>query len=485
MSVTGKKIFSDSSLLVGAEVARKIIRFSLVIIAARLLGDDGFGKFSFALAFTKLFLILADCGIHQLLVRELARGKVNVKKYVGNAFFIKIILCIITCISIYIIVNLTDKSRDVLLAVYILTLSQVFDSFSLLFRSVFQAYQKMKYDAWSTVITAALSTIFGIVVLLAGGGFIELAIMYSLASLINLFYCIAIMTKKFFPLKVRVDFNIIKYLLKEGLPFGVLLIFATIYTLIDTVMLSFMTGDDVVGWYKAAYQFVFCMMLIPMGTMKAVFPVLSKYYNKSLDDFKHLYKKLIKFLFIIGFSSAFILYIFSEDLILLVYGDQYLNGADALRILVWSTALIYLTTVMTHSTRASNRQRFTSVIVASGAVLNIILNFILIPRYQIIGAAYATLITEAVIFISHYFYLSSYLLRPPLIKSAGKIILINAVMIGVVLILNQWNFFILFFLSIVVNFGMILLVRYFSKNEINFILKIFKLKGGNKKLNER
>ncbi|MFO7889397.1 MAG: flippase [bacterium] len=468
-----QKIITNTSFLFGAEIYRRFIRFALVIFAARLLGDEGYGIFAFAIAFVKLFLIFTDAGVHQLLIRELARNRKLVKKYIGNAILIKIVLCVVTSFAIIIIINFSNKSSDVVYTVYFLTLNQLFISFSLIFESIFLARQKMKYVAFSNVISATSVTLFGVGVLLAGGNYLELAMMYAVAGFLKLLYCIFVTSRHFTKIRIEYDFKVIKYILKEGIPIGVNLIFTTIYTLVDQVMLSFMYNDEMVGWYRAAYQFVFTMVLIPEQLLKAAFPVLSKYYVKSIDDLKDLFNRLLKFLILTAVSLSTFVFLFSEDLIRFVYGKEYINGVKALQILVWSTALIFVTLIFTNTTRATNRQRFTAKIVMIGAVLNVVLNFIFIPKYGITGAALSTLITEMFIWITHYIFISGYIMRPPVLRYLPKVLIINAIMVLFVLIFRELNFFILFFMSIFINLIMMFLLNYFTKNELNFFRNLF------------
>jgi len=87
-----RRILSNSMVLMGAEIFRKILRMVLVITAARILGRELYGGFSWAMGFTLLFWILADMGIHQLIIREIARRPEDVKKYLSNALAIKLLL---------------------------------------------------------------------------------------------------------------------------------------------------------------------------------------------------------------------------------------------------------------------------------------------------------------------------------------------------------------------------------------------------------
>ncbi len=461
-------------MLMGAEIVSKAIRIALVVFSARLLGDANYGKFTFALAFTTLFLILSDMGIHQLLVREIARKPDRVKAYLGNAFVIKFFLSALYFLLIVGIIILTNKPPEVVVAVCLLAVYQILVSFSLTLKSVFQAFQQMRYEAISTVLQSVLGTVMGITVLLLGGNFLALACMYLLGSVFTLVYCLVIAGRNFTSLSLEIDFPLIKFLFREGLPFGILFFFAMMYTYVSSVILSFMVNDEAVGWYNAAYRLVFALMFIPMGTMKAVFPVLSKYYKESMADFTRLFEKTFKVMFFIGFSLASLISLISDKIVLLLYGEEYINAAGALRILVWSTALIFVTTVMTHTTRSADRQRFTAKAVGFSAFLNLALNFILIPKYSYIGAALATLVTEGSTFLLHLVYLSTKLVKPPILKLAPKILAINLVMGIYVVFFMKVHIFLLVPTAVMVNFIMVVVTQYFSKEEFAFLKEVIR-----------
>lgn len=465
MTALAKKIVTNSSMLMGAEIFSRFIRIALVIVSARLLGDENYGKFSFAMAFTTLFLIIADMGIHQLLVREIARNLEQVKKYLANALTIKFFLAALNLFLVAVIINFTNKPTDVIVTVYILAVCQVVLSFGELFKSVFQAFQQMKYDAISTLLQSVLDTVLGVGVLWLGASFKQLAWVYLAVSVINLVYCLVIVVQKFTPLTLDFDRALVKFLIREGLPFGILYFFAMMYTYISSVFLSFMVSDEAVGWYNAAYRLVFAMLFIPMGTMKAVFPVLSKYYKDSLSDFKRLFEKTFKVMAFVGISLASLVTLLAQKIILLLYGQEYINAAAVLQILVWSTALIFITTVMTHTTRSSDRQRFTAKAVGFSAFLNLGLNYLLISKFSYIGAAYATLGTEASTFILHLCYLWFNLVKPPLWKLVPKIAIINLVMMVYTMLLINANLFLVGITALMVNLAMAWMTHYFSKDE--------------------
>jgi O-antigen/teichoic acid export membrane protein len=466
----------NSVLLTASEAMGRLMRMFLVIAAARILGADEYGKFAFALVFPLLFQILADLGIHQLLIREIARDTNKARVYLANALFLKLFLSLFTLITIVVAANITGKPHRELVVVYIMAGTTILNSFSELFKSVFQAFQRMAYDAVSTVFTGLATTLLGIGILAAGGGIAELAWIYLLVSLLNLIYCVVAVAVKFSPITVRADIPQIKFLIREGYPFGVSFFFSTMYAYVDTVMLSLMTRDAVVGWYNTAYRLIFAMGFIPATVMKAVFPALSHAFKHNLDLFRSLFRRSFKTLFLMGFSIATLLCCLSDKIILLLYGEEFRPAAGVLRILVWSTAFIFITNCMTRTTRAANRQHFTARVVASSAFLNVVLNFILIPRLQQQGAALATLLTEANTLLFHIVFLSRHLVKPPLLKLVPKLIGINGVMAGVIWLTTPLSLVTQALLGMGAGLVMIVVTRYFSKEEAAFLRTLIRLK---------
>jgi O-antigen/teichoic acid export membrane protein len=472
--MSSKTLVSNSVLILTAEVFERMMRLLLVIFSARLLGDVAYGKFTFALAFTSLFLILADGGIHQLIVRELARMPDKGKAYVANGLFLKFFLSTFTFGVIFLCARLTGKPPDVMTAVYIIGAAQIIGTFSDFFNSIFRAHQRMTYEVYSTLIFGSLVAGIGIAVLFAGENFIVLSYVYLLAHVARVIYCYFVVQTRFVKITLKVDLQNMKFLIREGFHFGLLFFFSLMYTYVDSTMLSLMVGDQAVGWYNAAYRLVFAMLFIPVAAMKAVFPALSIYYKESPDAFKALFQRSFKVMFLIGFSLATVIFVLSDKIILTIFGAEYAPASGALKILVWSTAIIFIGTVQTHTTRASDRQRFTAKVVTSSAILNLLANFWLIPRYSLYGAAIATLAAELFTFVFHSGYLARNLVSPPFFKLLPKIALVNIATAAYIYMINEFSLLIVIPTALIVNLLMVLATRYFSKDELHFIRDLVK-----------
>jgi O-antigen/teichoic acid export membrane protein len=142
----------NTSVLAISQVITSILGFFLLIYIARYLGEVGFGKYSFAVSFTTLFVIFADPGISNYIIREPARNKNLTNEYLTNVSIIKLLLSFLAFAFIVLTINLMDYPRDTTYAVYLFGFYMILTSFALTFRSIFQAFERMEYDAVVMVI---------------------------------------------------------------------------------------------------------------------------------------------------------------------------------------------------------------------------------------------------------------------------------------------------------------------------------------------
>ena len=460
------RVSANSILILTSEIIDRLLRFVLVILAARLLGDEGFGKFSFAIYFGSLFLIFSDWGLSQLLVREIARNPNKMRALVSNGLVLKLAFSVVTFVCIALAVQFTGKSELVVQTVYVMAGALILGSLGDFFSSVFQGCQKMKYEAIGSLIVSISNTTIGVWVLLSGGGILQLAWVYLVSRCLRVVYSFVLVRLKFTAFGLSYDKDLTRFFLKEGTGFGITRFFSMMYTYVDTTMLSLMIGDAVVGWYQAAYRLVFAMMVFPMGITRAVYPALSAYYKSDEAAFRQLFEKAFKIMFILGTSMATILFVFSDQIIMLLFGPEFMNASIALKILVWSTAIYSMGTIMTHTTRATGKQGFTAKVVAASAGLNLILNFILIPKYSFVGAAFATVLSEFFTFVFHFWFLSRYIIKPPFWSLLPKVAAINLGTLTLLWLLIDFKLLAAIAIALPAHLLLVVLTRFFSREEL-------------------
>jgi O-antigen/teichoic acid export membrane protein len=405
---TTRKIAKNTLVLTAAEIFSKVMSLILVAYIARFLGDVGFGKYSFALSFTVLFVLFADLGLSTLTIREVARDKSKVNRYLGNIALIKIILSILTFIVIFITINLMQYPSDTKIAVYVFGCYWILNSFTQLFRSIFRAFEKMEYEALTTSLEKIVAVSLGLFVLFSGYGLIELSLVILLAGIINFFVTFLVVIVKFSRPKFEIDFKFWTHLIKESLPLGLVLIFMTLYLKIDITMLSIMKGDAEVGWYNASVVIIEALAFIPGIFMISIFPVVSRFFVSSKESLALVYEKSFMYLFIIGLPIAVSTTLLADRFIFFIYGKNFINSVLVLKILIWALLLIFINHLLGTVLRSIDRQKLNALITGGAVLINIFLNLLLIPKYSYLGAAFSTVMTELFIFSSYFYYTSKF-----------------------------------------------------------------------------
>ena len=404
MSDTTRRIAKNTASLMVADTVSKGLLFLLIILIARNLGDVIFGKYSFAFAFTSLFAVFADFGLSTLTIREVARNREYASKYLGNISLIKFLLSIVTAIFILISINLLDYPSDTILAVYFAGAYVIVNSFSQFLRAFFRAFEKMEYEAVTRITERIILFIAVVSLLYLGYGLVPILSVFFIVSVFNFFVTVVLVLKRFVKPSYDIDLKLWKEIIKEALPFGLTSVFVVIYFKIDTIMLSIMVNDATVGWYNAAYNIVDGLMFVVAGSLTgALYPLMSNHY-KSSHKIREIFTKSFKLLLLVGFVVALIVTAFSDKIIFNIYGAEYANSVIALKILIWAFFIICISTVSSTLLNSAGKQKVVAIGTGLGAILNVSLNLVLIPRYGLEGAAFATVITEVSGFLIYFYY---------------------------------------------------------------------------------
>ena len=170
---------------------------------------------------------------------------------------------------------------------------------------------------------------------------VAFAFLYFIVSAIVLGYNLAICVRNFIFPKIEIDWGFWKSMIKEALPFGLSGIFITIYYWIDSVMLSMMVGDEVVGWYNAAYRLIVVLLVIPGIINITIFPTMSRFYVSSQNSLRSMSRKYFKFMLTIAIPMGVGTTLLADKVILLIFGVGYIQSIIALQILVWAMVFIF------------------------------------------------------------------------------------------------------------------------------------------------
>lgn len=471
---TAKRVAKNTGILFLGDNITKILSLILAVLIARFLAVEEFGIFSFALGFTALFTVLTDLGIDAYIRREVSRQKDQVNKYVSNALVAKSIMSIFTLIIIFLSIKLLGYDAEASRIVYLSAFAIVFESLSQTIASTFISLEIVKYNTLIKILRVISRFSLTIVVLLAGLGAYEVMAVYLAAQVFGFVISIAYYNRKVTVLKPLVDLAFARSLVKKGLPFGIATIFIMIYFKIDITMLSKMVGDSAVAWYSAAYNLLEALYFLPIALTSALLPITSRYFIKAKKKLEHTCNLASKALFIITIPVAIGTTMIADKIILLLYGTRYAESIVALQILIWTIIPSFFTYILGLMLISSDNEKIGMYTTASAAALNIVLNIMLIPKYSYVGASMATVITETVLMVLNYYFVSKKLFLPAFVRIIYKPAIASTAMALIILSIRQTSLFLIIPVAAVTYGITIYLIKGIDTQEKRMIFSLFK-----------
>jgi len=405
------RITKNTAALFISQVICYSFYFMFTVSIARYLGPMHFGLLSFALAFTAIFGILIDFGLNPVIAREVARDISLSVRYLSNIVVMKTLLAIFTFGLIIIVIKIFHYPQRTVSVISIITCAVIFDAYNRIFYSIFQAHEKMGYQSLGQILRSTIMVVGALIAIRFGAEVYVFAGVILLGSCMTLLYNIIVLVFGFpsiyngcFSQKRPVDWHFWRKIIREAVPFALGLFFVSVFYWVDSVMLSLMKGDTVVGWYNVSYRVVLVFLFIPQAYIAAIYPITSRMHKEGQQSLYVIYEKSFKLLTFLGVLIGMGLTFFGRDFILLVFGSSYVESILPLQILVWSSVLIFMSFSFANLFNSINKQIIVTKIALAAVITNIILNLLLIPKYSLIGASVTTVATELLVLILNFIY---------------------------------------------------------------------------------
>ena len=406
-------IFKNTFWLATGTGISKFLKLSLIIYVARILGATEYGKFTFALAFISLFLIFSDLGLSNIVIREFSREKEKEKEFY-SVLSLKILLSLGALFLILIGSFFITSDPAIQSLIWILALFCLVEGFLTLIYSFFQARQRMEYQAWVTILESLVVTGCGFFVILNYPSVKNLSYAYLFSSLVALIFVLFFFHFKIFSLKITWQKLIWRKFLSMSWPLALAGLFSTLYTYTDSVMMGYWKMITETGWYNAAYRII-ALTFIPLGFVTASFyPMMSKFFKESKEKLQKTWNYQMETVILLAVPSVIGGIILAPRIVGFVYGQDFTPAILALQILMVMAGLVFLCTPFSYLLIASNQQRNFFKITSSAALLNIVLNLILIPKFNLYGAATATIITYLLILFLFFRFTMKFTLVQPI-----------------------------------------------------------------------
>lgn len=402
MSSLIRRVAKNSIVQTVGFLAKGITGFVVVVAIGRLAGVKSVGDFSFVVTFVLLFTFIAQMGIPDLLVRELARRRDDrqaVTHLVGNAISICALLGPVAIFAMAAVVRSMGYPWPIFYAVVLAGLGLCLHSIVEVIASVFKAYESMEWSSALTVAEELLFLLGAVIVLVVGYSLVWLFVAYLFSRLFALVLAAGLHRRNFGILAFGRELHTWRTLLRLGFPFAANIALSPVYIRLDVVVLSMLSGNLAVGFYEAATSLVIHTNIIALVVNYSLLPVLSREFLRESRRVVTYTAKSIQYIAIPGFLIAILLLVLGDRILILIYGNRFVGSTAAVRLLAVIIPLRLISHSLATTLTATDRQGLRSMGIAVAAASNVGLNLLLIPPYGLMGAVYATILTELTLFI--------------------------------------------------------------------------------------
>ena len=471
--MSGQNLAKNTTFFASAMAIQKVLSFLYFALVARSIGVANMGKYSFALSFSTIFAMILDLGVTQILIRESARDKESSQKQLSTVIGFKLLASLVIYGALVLIANLLGYPQITKELVYIAGFVMLIDSFTLSFYGVIRGHQNLSFESIGIIINQTIVLIVGFVVLKLNLGLQMLMGVYLVGSLFNFIYSLTLLRIriKVFP---SIDFHLIRIrqLILLAVPFAVAGMFIRIYSSMDVILLSKISGDHAVGIYSIASKILFALQFVAMAFSATLFPAFSHYFIHSKELLAKNFTKSIYYLLILSLPLVTGVIFIADKIIVPVFGKAYEPTILPLQIIIGSLVLIFICFPIGAMLNACNKQTRNTVNLGIVAGFNIVINLILIPFYSYIGAAIATLLSYGLLFILGIVVVDKIVAydKKYLFIALIKNLFSSAVMaLFIILTKNQLHFVIVIPVAAIIYFAVLYLIKGFDKEDMGEI----------------
>jgi O-antigen/teichoic acid export membrane protein len=382
-----RKIFNNFLDLVAGAGLSKGLYLVAVVIAARALGPEEWGVFSYSFAVLALLHVISDFGFHTLIMRDAAAGRFGRQMFWQITLW-RIAFGVIATLSVLFWFANSDVSEQLRWTFACLSVSIVFRAYYSSVRSVFLGLEKTKLTVVLDVILfGGFLTVIAFQVWADTSASLGIAFAWLLATVLCAGAALSFAKKYLFQVSDSPTGQLSGLtLIRSAFPFVLINALVIVFHRIDQLMIKEMRDVVDVGYYAVAYQLFEALVLLPGLLAIALFP----YMVKSEQNTRRALFLNASLSAISTGAVALLCWFFADSLILILFGSFYEASIDVLAVLLIGLPFLAITTTVAHGLFAKGKEKMSALATGTALLANILLNLLWIPDFGMVGAAWAT-----------------------------------------------------------------------------------------------
>lgn len=389
------RLANNISWIFFGNVAHSLLKFLLDAFVARILSLNDNGMLTYASSLISFVLVFCGLGFGSVITREFAEDEENAGRILGTCILTQVVTGSVAICVIQVIIRIIAPNEPELYPiVFLQSISSLWSGTGLLVYW-FRYRNQAKYVAIVRMIAFAIAAVIRVVVLLLT----QNIIIYLLSTLAESVFFTIFLAKFFLQTykgTLGYSFTRLKRILRHSYPFISSALLQLIYAQTDKIMLKSMMSNEAVALYSAAAHLAGAISMIPSTLIEGFRPEVMEMTVKNKLLCQKRFRQLYAIIFWISIAYCLFVTFFDKYIILIMYGEKYLEATDALSLVVWYSAFSYFGSINNMYMVAEYKAKWVQITTLAGAVCNVVLNYLLIPEWGIMGAAMASLLTQFV-----------------------------------------------------------------------------------------
>ncbi len=382
--------------IIAGRTLNLLIQLIVSISIANYLGDFRYGQFNLALTFIGFFDILVNFGTTQITIREIVANPKQTNTILGSVLAIRFTFLFISIGLGMLIASVLNYDQTEIILIIIFFTNFVFStrlaSIRKTLESPFESHLRMVFVTLLQIIDSFIMLATILIAIQKNASLSQLALAYVLANAPGTLI-IAFWGFKQFHLRPHISYPKIRHLLTLGFPVMLFRLFSNVNTRLDVLIVDYFRGSSEVGLYSAATRLIYPLFFVASSLSVSFLPLLTSYRRERNGQFSSLFILGIKLLIMAGLGVGYVIYFKGEGLLRILYTEEYIQATSAFSVLGLSLVFIFLNFYFVDFLIVINKQKIATGVMAIVASFNVIVNFILIPKYGFLAAAYTTLIS--------------------------------------------------------------------------------------------
>ena len=372
-----------------------------MIVLARHLGDDAYGRYTTLIAYSALVSVIADLGLSPLYTREAARQPAALPWYLATLLSGKVVLALAASLILALALAMAGLGGLIIPGSALLVLT----TYANLLRNTFYALGRLEFEAIAILAEIAIQAGLILVGARTGKGVSYFVWAYAASFGFTCVYCLIVISVfRLGRISLGFDSALLWRWLRLAFPFALGAFLTNLYFRADVPILQHFRHFNEVGWYQFAYKPFESLQFVPLAIQAVVYPLLGVYFREARDRLGLAYARFFKILVVLGWPLTVGTFVLAGPVGRLF--QLYAESIPSLRILALAIVFLFANSAFTAMLYAVDRQDLFAWATGIAVVVNVGLNLAFIPRYGYLAASAVTVVTEAAFSVAGWLFVA-------------------------------------------------------------------------------